>query len=376
MSSNNSGANRRMGQAPRMPWRRVLPHRHPACQELVQRTHQHAATDGSASLDPSYGGYGHFSFARRLVVLTVSMFALAGLTACEQQTASQGPVYADAPVAQAEHVYRLAVHPLHNPAKLMQAYQPLADYLNAGLQTRMPGIRVEVEASRDYPEFERKFRLREPEFLLPNPWQALEAMKSGYRVLATVGDAADFKGLFIVRRDSPIRSLSDLSGKAVAYPSPTALAACVMPQWLMHTQGIDVNRGIENRYVGSQESAIMNAYLGQTAVGVTWLPPWRAFVKAHPEKAAQLKVLQETPPLINNALMTRDDVPALISNQIAALLVDMHQQPAGREILAGMETARFHAASNDDYRVVREFVARFEAEVRPVDIRKPAKALP
>jgi phosphonate transport system substrate-binding protein len=318
----------------------------------------------------------HWGFANRLIRLNVSLFALAGLTACEPQTAPQGPVYADTPAAQAEHVYRLAVHPLHNPARLMQAYQPLADYLNAGLRTRMPGIRVEVEASRDYPEYERKFRLREPELLLPNPWQTLEAIKSGYRVLATAGDAADFKGLFIVRRDSPIQSLADLQGKAVAYPSPTALAACVMPQWLMHTQGIDVNRDIENRYVGSQESAIMNAYLGQTAVGVTWPPPWRAFVKTHPEKAAQLKVLQETPPLINNALMTRDDVPVLISDQIAALLIEMHQQPAGREILAGMETARFHAAGNDDYRVVSEFVARFEAEVRPVDLRKPSKAQP
>jgi len=43
------------------------------------------------------------------------------------------------------------------------------------------------------------------------------------------GDAADFKGLFIVCRDSPLRTPPDLMAKAVAYPAPTALAACIMP---------------------------------------------------------------------------------------------------------------------------------------------------
>ena len=46
-----------------------------------------------------------------------------------------------------------------------------------------------------------------------------------------------------------------------------------MPQYYLHQQGIDVNRDIQNAYVGSQESSIMNAYLGQSAAGVTWPPP-------------------------------------------------------------------------------------------------------
>ena len=43
-----------------------------------------------------------------------------------------------------------------------------------------------------------------------------------------------------------------------------------MPQWYLHERGIDVGRDLINRYVGSQESAIMNAYLGQAAAGCTW----------------------------------------------------------------------------------------------------------
>jgi phosphonate transport system substrate-binding protein len=293
----------------------------------------------------------------------LALFALFSLSACKPAESPVGPVYVDAPAQPALQVYRLAVHPLHNPARLMQAYQPLADYLNAEL----PGVHIEIEASRDYAEFERKFRARSPALILPNPWQSLEAMKVGYSVLAMVGDADDFKGLFIVRRDSPIQTIADLRGRTVAYPSPTALAACIMPQWFLHTQGLDVNTQIKNQYVGSQESAIMNAYLGHSAVGVTWPPPWRSFAKAHPDKVAQLKVIWQTPPLLNNTLMARDDVPPTLRARIVELLLALPAQPQGRAILDGMETARFHAAGDADYDEVRRFIERFEREVRPVE---------
>ena len=86
----------------------------------------------------------------------------------------------------------------------------------------------------------------------------------------------------MVRRDSGIKQPADLKGQGGGLPSPTALAAAIMPQWFLHQHGVNVNRDIENRYVGSQESAIMNVYLGQTAAGATWPPPWRLFQKDRP----------------------------------------------------------------------------------------------
>ena len=275
-----------------------------------------------------------------------------------------GPVYAAKPRTPAqETLVRFAIHPLHNPSRLVADYQPLADHLNASI----PGARFEVEASRDYQEYERKIRAREPELLLPNPWQSIEAMKAGYEVLAMAGDPQDFKGLFIARRDAGIRQVSDLRGKSAAYPSPTALAACIMPQWFLHTHGLDVNRDLENRYVGSQESAIMNAYLRQTAVGATWPPPWRAFVAEHPAEAAQLEVIWETEPLLNNSVMVRKDLPPALRDGVRDALLALDRSEAGRAILAGIDTARFLSASDADYERVRTFVARFEAEVRPVN---------
>jgi phosphonate transport system substrate-binding protein len=192
-------------------------------------------------------------------------------------------------------------------------------------------------------------------------------MKVGYHVIAMAGDPGDFRGLIVVQRDSDVKQPVDLKGKRVSYPSPTALAACIMPQYFLQTHGVDVNADVENRYVGSQESSIMNVFLGQTAAGATWPPPWRAFQKEHPLEAAKLKVLWETESLVNNSVMVRADVPALVVGQVRALLLGLEETAEGKSILEGIETAHFLPASDEDYDVVRRYVARFENEVRPVE---------
>lgn len=303
-----------------------------------------------------------FSSTRRALLAALAGVALAGCDASPPERALQ--YSAISPVA-APPAYRFAVHPLYNPKLLSEAYQPLLDYLNG----RLDGVRLELEASRDYAAYEAKIRTRGPDFLLPNPWQAIQAIGAGYRVIAMAGDAADFRGQIIVRRDGPIAHPRDLRGRTVAYASPTALAACVMPQYFLHRRGLDINRDIHNAYVGSQQSAIMNVHLGRAAAAGSWPAAWWLFQRDHPREAADLKVLWETPPLVNNAVMVRDDLPPAVVAAVRRLLLELAEAPDGRTILASMATSRFHAADDASYRRVRDYVAAFEREVRPVEVQ-------
>ena len=146
---------------------------------------------------------------KALSTFLVTLFALL-LSGCDAPPASKPLQYSTAPAGTSVTVYRFAVHPLHNPQLLAEAYQPLVDHLNRQLATAGIELLVELEASRDYQAYEEKFRARGPAILLPNPWQTLEAMKVGYRVIAMAGDPDDFKGIFIVRKDSGIKTPADL----------------------------------------------------------------------------------------------------------------------------------------------------------------------
>ena len=301
-----------------------------------------------------------------MIKLLAPLLALL-LLGCDTPPPASPLHYRTTPVGTPLPVYRFAVHPLHNPQLLAEAYQPLVEELNRALVEARIEAKIELEASRDYQAYEEKLHKRGPDILLPNPWQTLQAMQVGYRVIAMAGDAEDFKGIFIVRKDGGIKKPADLKGKTVSYPSATALAACIMPQYFLHRQGIDVNREIQNAYVGSQESSIMNVYLGKSAAGATWPPPWRLFQRDHPEQAAQLEVIWETPPLLNNSVMLRNDMPPIVAETIRQTLLDLAQTPEGRKILAGMSTARFHAADDASYAKVRDYIAGFERDVRPVE---------
>ena len=293
----------------------------------------------------------------------LALLAFAMLAACNNsETPLYAPTFSDAsPVAETEYVF--GIHPLHNPQRLYQVFGPLADYLSE----QIPGAHFNLEASRNYASYDEKLYAGKFHFSLPNPFQTINAVDHGYRIFAKMGDDENFRGIILVRRDSGISAVADLKGKAVSYPAPTALAATMMPQYFLQQHGVDVETELDNRYVGSQESSIMNAYLGETAAAATWPPPWHALSKQRPELADALQVIWQTEPLLNNGLVVSPEVPEPIVRQVHDLLVGLHTHERGRQLLAAMELSRFETADNATYQPVRDFITRFAATVRPVN---------
>lgn len=283
------------------------------------------------------------------------------LSACNKsQPPAYQPSFSEAP-ADTETVYHFGVHPLHNPQQLYRVFGPLTDYLSE----QIPGVRFKLEASRNYAAYDKKLYAGQFDFALPNPFQTINAVDKGYRVFAKMGDDENFRGIFLVRKDSGIRQVTDLKGKRVSYPAPTALAATMMPQYYLQTHGVDVMSELDNRYVGSQESSVMNVYLKQTSAAATWPPPWRALAKQRPELERELEVIWQTEPLINNGLVVSPEVPAETVQRVHDLLVKLHTHERGRQILAPMELSRFESATNESYQVVRNFMEEFARQVRP-----------
>lgn len=259
--------------------------------------------------------------------------------------------------------YIIGIHPLHNPKRLFEVYGPIVDFINAN----MPEAELILEASRNYEEFDRKLYSGHFDFAMPNPYQTVNALKHGYRVFGKMADDDDFRGIILVRRDSGINNIADLKGKAVSYPAPTALAATMMTQYYLHTHGIDVNHDVENLYVGSQESSIINVLRGHVAAGATWPVPWKTFSKENPQLADQLEVKWKTEALQNNGWVARKDLPAEIVNKFASLLFSLDRNEQGRAMLSRIPVTRFEAANDDSYRPVQAFIATFSKTVRPLE---------
>lgn len=298
---------------------------------------------------------GNFQGFRLLCVLFLTV-VLAG---CSEDETVELPQFGTEKAVDIQ-VYRFGIHPLHNPSRLHEIFGPVMEYLNEHID----GAQFRVEASRNYAVYDEKLFAGEFEFSLPNPYQTITSLDHGYRVFGKMGDDHNFRGIILVRKDSGINKVEDLKGKPVSYPAPTALAATMMPQYYLNTHGLDVMQDVENRYVGSQESSIMNVYLGDTVAGATWPPPWSAISKERPQLAEELEVKWETEPLPNNGLVVRRDISSDLVDQVADLLFSLHTHAEGQAMLARMELSRFEPANDSTYAPVREFLERFSAEIR------------
>ncbi len=291
--------------------------------------------------------------------------ALAALliTGCgKQQEEAYQPTFStrgvDTPVE-----YIVGIHPLHNPKRLLEVYGPIVDSLNASI----PQAHFRLEASRNYEEFDKKLYDRHFAFAMPNPYETVRSLNFGYHVFGKMGNNELFRGIILVRKDSGIRKVTDLKGKKISYPALTDLAATMMTQYYLYTLGIDVNRDIENLYVGSQESSIMNVLRGHVAAGATWSVPWKTFQRENPGMAAQLEAKWQTESLPNNGWVVRDDVPPTLAAKVSKVLIGLNRTAEGRAILKKMGITRFEYATADTYIPVRQYLQVFSATVRHIE---------
>lgn len=292
----------------------------------------------------------------------VALAALLIVGCGKQQEEAYQPTFSvrgvDAPVE-----YVVGIHPSHNPKRLVEMYGPIVDALNAGI----PQAHFRLEASRNYEEFDKKLYGRHFAFAMPNPYEAVRSLNFGYHVFGKMGNDELFRGIILVRKGGGIRKVTDLKGKKVSYPALTDLAATLMPQYYLHTLGIDVNRDIENLYVGSQESSIMNVLRGHVAAGATSLLAWKTFQRENPGMAAQLEVKWQTESLANNAWVVRDDVPPILAAKVSKVLVGLNRTTGGRAILKKLGITRFEFATVETYQPVREYLKVFSSTVRHIE---------
>lgn len=280
------------------------------------------------------------------------------LTACDQKQAVEyNPKYASVPLEVGEQVFIIGVHPMHNPKRLHKIFSPIAEYLSENIE----GASFKIEGATNFDEYEKKLQNRKFHFALPNPFQTVNAFKDGYNVFAKMANDKNFRGVILVRKDSGIKKLSDLKGQSMAFPAPAAVAATMLPQAYLQQHGVDISKDLDIKYVGSQESSIMNVMLGNTkASGVFW-PSWRVFSKRRPELAQELKIIWQSSSLPHNSFMTRNDIDAEIVNQVKILLLKMNKQKGIHKMLR-----QYEAANNETYDPMVEFLKSFNKDVRPI----------
>jgi phosphonate transport system substrate-binding protein len=252
--------------------------------------------------------------------------------------------------------YIFGFNPEHGPVTESEMYQPVMDAINR----QATGFTVRMESSRDYPTHEAKLQERKYDLALMNPYQALAAEKMGYVIFGEFGGESHHCGLVIVRKDSGIKTVKDLRGKTISFPSPTAIAATLMPKVVLIKAGLNVEKDAKPVYVGSIDSVVMNVYSGLSAAGGIWPGTWEGMQKQRPEIIDALEIKWRSAPVGNVAFVARVDMPAAHVNAIAKALFDLDKTEQGRLILSRLNIPRIEPANSKTFDPVRKFLEEYK----------------
>lgn len=121
------------------------------------------------------------------------------------------PLYSD---AKEKPIYILAVPPISPPVELHKDWSPFLERVSKEV-----GVDIRPKIYKTISDYEDALLNGEPDFAFMNPYQAMVAKKSqGY--LPLVRNEKPIKGIIVVRKDSPLKSIQELRDKEIAFPAP------------------------------------------------------------------------------------------------------------------------------------------------------------
>ncbi|WP_455217369.1 phosphate/phosphite/phosphonate ABC transporter substrate-binding protein [Kaarinaea lacus] len=215
----------------------------------------------------------------------------------------------------------VGIVPQHTTTKLAQLWTPVLEYLS-----EKSGVILKFRTASSIPEFENRLTNISYDIAYMNPYHYVVFQKqSGYTAFAKQKDTR-IKGIIVVRKDSSISQLADLNGRTLAFPSPGAFAASVLPRAQLRNNNIE----FKAKYVISHDSVYRGVAAGVYPAGGGI---YRTYHNVDPVIKEKLRVMWETDAFTPHAFAARADLSPEIIARIQQAMLVMHEDAKGKTLL-------------------------------------------
>lgn len=241
---------------------------------------------------------------------------------------------------------RFGVIPRYNPLVMYKRYQPIMDYLTAETP-----YRFELKISKDYPEAVRFLQqgvtqvssLGDVTFAEANTqYAAIPILKPRNR------DGVPFyRSAIIVRADSPLKNITGLRGKSMAFGSSHSTSGNLIPRYLLWNKGVrmqDLSRWENLQHHDAVAKAILKGQFDAGAV---------KDVVAEKYKSHGLRIIAWSAPIPAVPLVVLKDAPPDFVKTLSAALLKLDRTNRAHQKM--MQTwddefrYGFAPAAKDDY---------------------------
>ncbi len=232
-------------------------------------------------------------------------------------------------------VYSFGVVPQQSAKKLARLWTPVLNYI-----TENSGVTLRFKTAKNIPEFEKRLSAGEYDFAYMNPYHFTVFNKApGYQAVA-VRKNQPIKGIMVVPKDSPLTSIDELANQTLAFPSPAAFAASVLPRAQLSRDKIPFS----SKYVSSHDSVYLNVAKGILPAGGGVK---RTFNNTSPKVREQLKVLWTSEAYTPHAIAAHPNIDKETLAKVQQVLVAMVEHEQGKKLLSSLKIKQGLLAADD-----------------------------
>jgi len=222
--------------------------------------------------------------------------------------------------------------PVLGQADERAAFEPLTAYLSDAI-----GQKVVIYVAKDYGDLRTKMEAGAVDIGSFSPFAYVDAERGGkIRIIAqsVIDGSATYVGIIVARKDSGLKTLTDLKGKRFAFVDPKSASGYVYPRAMLVEKGINPDTFFkETIFSGDHKKVIADVLDGRVDAGATY-DNALGIAKNSGMASDDLAIIASTDPIPHDAIAVRIGLDAGLTKKIQTALVNLDKTEAGRRIIA------------------------------------------
>ncbi len=238
--------------------------------------------------------------------------------------------------------YTFGIVPQQSASKTARHWVPVLNHVS-----KISGHKLVFRTTRSIPAFEEELKVARYDLAYMNPYHyTLYHQQSNYDAIARASNRR-IRGIIVVHKDSAYKSIEDLDGQIMAFPSPNAFAASMLIRSELMSRGIEVTP----RYVASHDSVYRNVNQKRFVAGGGVI---RTLKNMEPSIQNNLRILYQTSDYTPHAIAAHRRIPEENIRKIQKAFISLNKTSEGQQLLRNMGIDSLEIAIDSDWDDIRK----------------------
>ncbi len=260
---------------------------------------------------------------------------------------------------------KIGLIPEQNVFKQVKRYKPIGEYIE-----EKTGIKIEFTILSRYGNIIDNFVKEQMDGAFWGGFTGAMAIKKlEVEPIARplwFNGTSTYHGYIFMRKDSGIRNVADMKGKNIAFVEKATMAGYIFPLAYFKEHGVnDIDKYFkEYFFAGSHDATIMAVLDGKAEIGCAKNTIFELFLRKDPRIKKELYIIAKSPEVPSNCLCVKRHISPEIKRQLRKTLLNMHNDPKGREVLREFGAMGFIETTVEDYKTVLNITKRAGLDIK------------